>query len=261
MNINLDDYEENNLNQKDEMILRKYFIDTHKYNSFDDALDVNKYDLDEVKAVSENRKNIISWYEGFENKSVLELGSNFGEITGELLRKASKVVAVEPNKEKAEAIFRRYENEENINNLELKVCDILKLELKEKFDYVLLIGSVNTSKNFDKYMKIAEKHLAENGKILLAFNNKFGLRYFSGVKDILNKSFEEITGVQDDMLTKKQVVSYLEKNKYNFKMYYPIPSYEFVNAIFTDDYLPNEESILSRDLYFFDSKNENVYFP
>ena len=71
MNINLDDYEENNLNQKDEMILRKYFIDTHKYNSFDDALDVNKYDLDEVKAVSENRKNIISWYEGFENKSVL----------------------------------------------------------------------------------------------------------------------------------------------------------------------------------------------
>ena len=61
MNINLDDYEENNLNQKDEMILRKYFIDTHKYNSFDDALDVNKYDLDEVKAVSENRKNIICW--------------------------------------------------------------------------------------------------------------------------------------------------------------------------------------------------------
>ena len=261
MNINLDDYEENNLSQKDEMILRKYFIDTHKYNSFDDALDVNKYDLDEVKAVSENRKNIISWYEGFAGKTVLELGSNFGEITGELLRNANRVVAVEQNKEKAEAIFRRYENEENIDNLELKVCDILKLELKEKFDYVLLIGSVDTSKNFDKYMKIAEKHLAENGKILLAFNNKFGLRYFSGVKDVLNKSFEEITGVQDDMLTKKQVVSYLEKNKYNFKMYYPIPNYEFVNAIFTDDYLPNEESILSRDLYFFDSINENVYFP
>ena len=158
MNINLDDYEENNLSQKDEMILRKYFIDTHKYNSFDDALDVNKYDLDEVKAISENRKNIISWYEGFVGKTVLELGSNFGEITGELLRNTNRVVAVEPNKEKAEAIFRRYENEENIDNLEIKVCDILKLELKEKFDYVLLIGSVDTSKNFDKYMKIAEKH-------------------------------------------------------------------------------------------------------
>ena len=145
MNINLDDYEENNLSQKDEMILRKYFIDTHKYNSFDDALDVNKYDLDEVKAISENRKNIISWYEGFAGKTVLELGSNFGEITGELLRNTNRVVAVEPNKEKAEAIFRRYENEENIDNLEIKVCDILKLELKEKFDYVLLIGSVDTS--------------------------------------------------------------------------------------------------------------------
>ena len=50
MNINLDDYEENNLNQKDEMILRKYFIDTHKYNSFINLLD----DIEDVTDVYHN---------------------------------------------------------------------------------------------------------------------------------------------------------------------------------------------------------------
>ena len=40
-----------------------------------------------------------------------------------------------------------------------------------------------------------------------------------------------------------------------------MPNYEFANAIFTDEYLPNEESVLSRDLYFFNSKTEDVFFP
>ena len=261
MNINLDDYESNELTIKEDTILRKYFLDTHKYNSFDDALDVNKYDLDEVKVVSDNRKNIISWYENINGKTVLELGADFGQITGDLLRRAKKVVSVEKNKDKAEAIWRRYENEEKIDSLEIKVCDPLKLNLKEKFDFVTIIGTITSISDFEKYMKIAETHLNDDGKIILAFNNKFGLRHFAGVKDILSKPFEELVGESDDMLTKKFVLDYIFKNKLNYKMYYPMPNYEFANAIFTDEYLPNEEAVLSRDLYFFDSKNENVYFP
>ena len=172
MNINLDDYELNELTIKEDTILRKYFLETHRYNSFDDALDVNKYDLDEVKAVSDNRKNIISWYENINGKTVLELGADFGQITGDLLRRAKKVVSVEKNKDKAEAIWRRYENEENIDSLEIKVCDPLKLNLKETFDFVTIIGKIRSISDFEKYMKIAEKHLNDDGKILFAFNNK-----------------------------------------------------------------------------------------
>ena len=112
------------------MILRKYFENTNKYNSFDDALDVNNYDLDEVKAISDNRKNIISWYPEIDGKTVLELGADFGQITGDLLRRAKRVVSVECNESKAKAIYKRYENEKKIDALENTGCDILKINLK-----------------------------------------------------------------------------------------------------------------------------------
>ena len=271
MNIDYKGYEGTKLDIKDDTIIRKYYESINK-DSIDFALDVNKYDYDEVKAVSDNRKNIISWYKGFNGKSVLELNADYGQITSEIIKTASKVVSVEPIKEKAEAIGRRIElDSDNSDKLTIKVCNPLKLNLKEKFDIVTLIGIDNENNNIEKYIEIAKKHLTDNGKILLAVNNKFGLKYFSGIKEKQEDAYNDLLGKSNIYATKFDVDSLLKKNGFKFKVFYPrryfllfchsyifypIPNYEFTNAIFTDEFLPNEELILSRDLFFFDDKKE-----
>ena len=67
-----------------------------------------------VLAFSEIRANIVKWYPFERNASVLEIGANFGEITGFLCETCNRVVALETSPQKALAIAKRHENKENL---------------------------------------------------------------------------------------------------------------------------------------------------
>ncbi len=259
MKLNLDFYkksEDNKLTEMEEQLICKYFKESENVN-LDDTLN-NESSFDEIKVVSDNRKNIISFYPINSEETVLEIGANFGEITGELCKKAKKVIAVESKKEKAEAIAKRYEN---IENLEIYAGELKNLKLEEKFDFVVLIGIANqTKENIEKLIKQAKLNLKIDGKLLIAINNKFGIKYWAGEKIEENEnSYSSIIG-KKDIVDINELKEVLKENNFQSKVYYPMPDYTFTNAIYTDEFLPDVEHISARDYVYFDEKINNVKF-
>ena len=93
-------------------------------------------------------------------------------------------------------------------------------------------------RDVDKLKEAVEK-LNENGKILILMNNRLSIR-----RVCINNSETE------DLYSKKEIEELLDKMGLTYKkFYYPLPSCEMTNVIFTDKHLPDEETI-SRNVVF-----------
>ena len=93
-------------------------------------------------------------------------------------------------------------------------------------------------RDVDKLKEVVEK-LNENGKILILMNNRLSIR-----RVCINNSKTE------DLYSKKEIEELLDKMGLTYKkFYYPLPSCEMTNVIFTDKHLPDEETI-SRNVVF-----------
>ena len=254
MNLNLDFYKEN---EEDISQEEKTFIDTKLKNiDFEkDCISIikNEPTLENILTLSEIRENILSWYPFKENSSILEIGANLGEITGLFCQKAKKVVALEESKTKAEIIAKRHQNKQN---LEIMVGDLNNIKIEEKFDYIILIGYLENKKvDFKQTLNIAKSLLAENGTILLALDNKLGMKYFSKtdstgitISNPVNKQFINLN----------KIYEYLkELDLSNIKTYYPMPDYKLTNVIFTDQ-RPLSKNDLSRNVTY--NNNDTILF-
>lgn len=215
------------------------------------------------------RKNILNWYEFKDNAEVLEIGAGMGAITGILCDKAGYVTSVELSKQRAKAIEQRCKNKEN---LELIVGNFNDIKFEKKFDYITLIGVLeyapmytDSENPFEDFLKKVKMLLKDDGKLLIAIENQFGLRYFSGVEeDHTNKVFDGITGYENKRgirtFGKFELKEILKKSGFGFtNFYYPLPDYKLPNVIFSDDYLPNEES-LNRYMPYLSNEGSCVEF-
>ena len=260
MKVNLDYYKSSELNKltdEEQKIIEKYFIgDENNIISYDSLLTLDA-SFSEIKALSDNRKNIVAFYPISNNETVLEIGAGFGEVTGSFLDRAKSVVCIESKKEKAEIIAKRYDL---YNNLSVYAGEIDDVVLDEKFDIISLIGLIDLKEDLERYFDYVVSHLKENGKILIAINNKFGIKHFSGVlREDSIKSFETISN-ESKFIGISDIENKLNDVGYKFKKYYPMPDYTFTNAIYTDEFLPTVDHIVSRDLECFDIEKNNVKF-
>ncbi len=212
------------------------------------------------------RKNILKWYPFKENSEILEIGAGMGAITNILCEKAKQVTSVELSKQRALAIEKRCKNKEN---LELIVGNFNDIKFYKKFDYITLIGVLeyaplytNTENPFHNFLMQIKKLLKEDGKLLIAIENQYGMKYFSGAwEDHTGKAFDGITGYENKKgirtFGKEKLKNILKEAEFNYtKFYYPMPDYKLPNIIFSDDYLPNEENINNYMPYL---SEENVY--
>lgn len=199
--------------------------------------------LEELYKDSDFRKNVIHWYPVKENSSVLQIGYDSIKIVDELYSKFEKVTICVKSEEEKKEILDKY------NNSEIIVIDSLdKITEREEYDYVTLIGTLEIYKDIveekaykrlAKILNIAKKACKKDGKILLAVDNKYGMKFWTTMyaqKNILcNQTFA---------ISKKMINELLEKiGLTNYKYYYMLPDYKITNVIFTDNYLPNIESI------------------
>ena len=252
MKLNLDFYsseKEENISEEEKNIYEKYFSESNKNIEIQPDTQVSDYQI-----LSNFRKNIISWYEFKEKSDILELNANFGELTGYLSEKAESIVSVVNNKQKGYAILNRYPTNKN---LEVIVGDIEKININKNFDYITIIGEENGTK-FAQKLKFAKEHIKQDGKILVAFNNKFGMQYWTGLKDDCAKQYEAILGKSSKNSLNK-IEKDLKESEFNYKIYYPLPDYKITNVIFSDEYLPDIESMMSRNLIYA-REDENLEF-
>lgn len=248
MKLNLDFYkeQEETLTAQEEEIIK--IINENNKEDYYKIMQEN-VNLDVILALSKNRQNILDWYPFGKEAAILEICPNFGEITEVLCKNASRVVSIENSLKKASAIKKRYED---VQNLEVIVGSLENIDINEKFDYITLVGTlenINSVSNckLDDFINLLKKYLKENGTILIAVDNKLGMKYFSKTDNtgisVTNSPYKKLYTLED-------ILRVIEKFDLKYKkVYYPMPDYKLTNAIFSDDKLLSKDN-LSRNIVY-----------
>jgi len=199
---------------------------------------------------SPDRENLLEWYPFAEDCSILEIGAGCGALTGLLCKKARHVTSIELSYRRALIIAYRHQDK---SNLQVITGDINKIRLDKKFDYVSLIGVLEYAGKYtddpDPHLAFLKKihgYLKNSGVLLLAIENKFGLKYWSGSReDHTGRLFDGIEDYPNYPENKIRTFSRDELERLlrragftNLNFYYPFPDYKLPIYIFSDDYLP-----------------------
>lgn len=210
------------------------------------------------------RENIVDWIPMEPDAKVLEVGSGCGAITGALARKAGSVTCVELSKKRS--LINAYRHSE-CENVTIHVGNFKDIEpdLPKDYDYICLVGVFEYGQSyiggdapFEDFLKILLPHLKKKGRIIIAIENKYGLKYFAGCKeDHLGTYFSGIENYAAGDAVRTFSRRGLERifRRCGVKeshFYYPYPDYKFMTTLYSDIYLPGKGE-LSNNLRNFDS--------
>jgi len=212
---------------------------------------------------SNQRENIVSWLPITKKDKVLEVGSGCGAITGALSKMAGEVTCVELSRQRSLInAYRHYE----CDNVTIHLGNFLDVEpdLDSDYDYVCLIGVyeygqsyMGKDRPYHQFLNVLKKHVKKGGRIVIAIENKLGLKYFAGCKeDHLGTYFSGIEGYSEGGYVRTFSRPALEKifnecGEEEYHFYYPYPDYKFPTTIFSDKRLPLKGE-LSNNLRNFD---------
>lgn len=215
------------------------------------------------------RKNILNWYAFKPDSSVLEIGCGMGAITGVLCDKCKDVTAVELSKKRATATLLRCREKEN---LEIIVGNLNDIEFDKKFDYVTLIGVfeyqgsyTNTVNPYEDFLRKIKTLLKPDGKLLIAIENQYGLKYWCGAKeDHTGIPFEgmnqyRITDRGVRTFSKKTLEELVKRSGFkNTYFYYPMPDYKLPTVVYSEKYLPRNSNMQNMLCYYTPDKTTLV---
>lgn len=164
---------------------------------------LNSSMLQEFYKVTPMREGILSWYPFAVGSSVLEQSS--GALT--------------------ELFHSRCDKAESFN---------VVYDGKNKFDYVIVIdsGEITT-----KLLKQYHSYMNPHGRLIMAFENPYGLQYFAGKRN--PRTNLPFTFKQGE--SKAEVENRLKQAGFSGqKWYYPFTNLYFTREIYSEKYLPNE---------------------
>ena len=157
-------------------------------SSLSDELETHCTDWPSTYHLSKRRGNLLRpFVDHLKNKTVLEIGSGMGPITRLLGESNANVLALEGTSRRAYATRMRTRDLENVTVLAEKF-DNFRTNLK--FDVITLIGVLEYS---NLYINAENPHadvlsrcfnmLKPDGSLIIAIENKLGLKYFAGAKE------------------------------------------------------------------------------
>lgn len=195
------------------------------------------------------RANILKCLD-FKTKQikVLELGSGCGAITRSLGERFESVDSVEGSPLRAKITRERCRDLSNVN---VFCSDIKRIKFEPKYDVVTLIGVLeyapvyfsndNNENPFHTFLKIVKSALKPDGVLIIAIENKIGLKYWSGCpEDHTGKIYDSIHGYSVDGTPK--TFSKIEMNGClnemgfsNLDYYYFFPDYKFATDVLSSN--------------------------
>ncbi len=196
-----------------------------------------KKEYDAVRAeelIREIPKALLNWYDFRSNSRVLYIGEedSYAEV---LKGHACQIIYVN--------------------------CDSLKgadwqEEHKEYFDYAVCVEKLELEKDPLKVLIILSKALKPDGTLLLGMNNRLGLRYFCGDRDLYtNRNFDSIENYRRAYVKKEDVFQgrmydreewiqmILEAGweRESFQFFSVLSDLHNPSFLYSEDYLPNED--------------------
>lgn len=196
------------------------------------------------------RENIVDWIPMDKSVKVLEIGSGCGAITGKLAEKAGSVTSIDLSKKRS--LINAYRHRD-CGNVTIHVGNFKDIEpdLPEDFDYICFIGVfeygqsyIGTKNPYVDWLKMMRGHLKAGGRIIIAIENRLGLKYFAGcMEDHLGAYFSGIEDYAQGGGVRTFVRSRLEQmldesGLHEYSFYYPYPDYKFMTAVYSDERLP-----------------------
>lgn len=216
------------------------------------------------------RENIVNWLPITKKDHVLEIGSGCGAITGTLAEQAGQVQCIELSKKRSMINAYRHREKTNINIL-LGNFEEIEPNLVEKYDWITLIGVfeysekyIGTSEPYKEMLLRTKRHLKSNGKIVIAIENRLGLKYWAGcTEDHVGKYFEGIEGYANTegikTFSRKELENIIRKTgNWKIDFYYPYPDYKLPMTVYSDKHLPNKGE-LNNTRYNFDRERLQLF--
>lgn len=182
-------------------------------------------------------------------KTILEIGSGCGAITRFLGELNAEVLALEGSPRRAKITRERCRD---LGNITVIADNFNDFETAEKFDCITLIGVLEYSNLFIKadnppmvMLQKIKKHLKPGGFVIIAIENKLGLKYLAGApEDYLGVAFAGI----EDRYNSETAVTFgkkelndllLSTGLENTCFLYPFPDYKLPVTIITENGLNN----------------------
>jgi SAM-dependent methyltransferase len=175
---------------------------------------------------------------------VLELGCGCGALTRYLGECGAQVTAVEGSRARAEAAAARCRD---LPNVAVHLDNLTRFASDDLFDWVLLIGVLEYAPVYSEapdpvheYLVQSTRFLASGGRLVLAIENKLGLKYFNGCsEDHVGRPYYGIQGLykgkQPITFGRKELSGHLANaGLAATRFYYPFPDYKLPSAILTD---------------------------
>lgn len=198
--------------------------------------------------LSKDRENILDGFHFTGEEEILEIGAGCGAITGCLAEKGKTIECIELSKKRS--LINAYKNKKH-DNITIFVGNFKDINIQKKYDVITLIGVLeyaqsylNSNSPYDDFIKKVYELLKPKGKLYIAIENKFGLKYFAGCReDHTGKMFDGIENyVHSDgvkTFSYNEIRKLLSNNGFKkMEFYFPFPDYKLPKEIFSEKYLP-----------------------
>lgn len=179
------------------------------------------------------QKGLLQWYDFNEESSVLFIGYEDTPFAQMLFEKKLRVTCMQPKElsdERWQQGHDRY------------------------FDYIICIQALEMQKNPTEFLEIFRRLLKIDGIMLLGMNNRMGIRYFCGDRDVYtNRCFDSIEGYRRAYAKKEDVFKGRSYHRAELKRMLEISGWEQFRfysifsdlrnptLIYSENYLPNED--------------------
>lgn len=183
--------------------------------------------------IKEFPKGIIKWYKFHKSSNVLYVSA--GLETDESIVEALKESGMSVNCVK-------------VNDAEAPI------QADQFYDYIVVAGALERSKNVSGMMKQIRSILKEDGTLLLVADNRLGIRYFCGDRDpFTDRNFDGIenytridmanqTQLDGRLYAKSEIENILECAGFmKYRFYSVFPEIKRAQILIAEDYIPQEE--------------------
>ncbi len=197
--------------------------------------------------LSDMRQALFGWYDMPKDADVLEIGCGFGALTGVLADRSAHVAALDDSLFRARACAKRWAKKDNLDVYAGRLKDI---PFPQRFDVIVLVDILPRVAEGEKslapyaaYLKSLLGYLKPQGRLLLAMDNRLGLKYTCGALDpYSDEIFGQLSesGSTGRLFTKTELIDIIsEAGLMHWKFYYPLPDYRLPQFVFTDTALPD----------------------
>lgn len=195
------------------------------------------------------RHNLLRHFHFKKTDNILELGCGCGAITRQLGESGASVTAIDGSIHRAKSSAIRCKDLENVKVYSADFQDII---FEKEYDYVTMIGVFEYCPVYfkddnpvSKCLEVVRSALNDDGKFILAIENRLGLKYFAGIEeDHVGLPF---FGIQDlynrntaVTFGKVELSSLLAENGFcSIEFQYPFPDYKVPRVVLMESAFNN----------------------